>query len=198
MKKWMKCLLVAGSMGLGCAGVSSATTFTIQPKSEGCKVVFVSKAPMESFEGSTTAISGRVDLDPAQIADSIGVEVSVDVRTLDTGIDLRNQHMRENHLHSDKFPQAVFRGATVVGQHPTALEPGKTVTLQVAGEFELHGVKKRIAAPVELTLMPDNQLQISTTFEIWLADFEIPRPKMLFMKLDEKQTVTFRAVAVAG
>lgn len=198
MKQWPRVLLVAGAVGLGGAGVSPAAVFTIQPKSDDTKVVFVSKAPMETVEGSTNVVSGRVDLDCAQVGDSIGVEVSVDLRTLDTGIDLRNQHMRENHLHTDKFPQVVFRGATLVGEHPARLEPDKAVTMQVAGEFELHGVKKRITVPVEFVLTASNRLRISTTFEVWLADYEIPRPKMLFMKLDEKQTITFRAVAVAG
>ncbi len=40
------------------------------------------------------------------------------------------------------------------------------------------------------------ELEVSSEFVVYLADYEIPRPKMLFVKLDEKQTVTFRAVAV--
>jgi polyisoprenoid-binding protein YceI len=197
MKQWLGSLLIAGAVGSGGAGASSAAVFTIQSKSEGTRVVFTSKAPMESFEGSTGAVSGRVDLDHLQLADSIGVEVLVDVETLDTGINLRNQHMRKNHLHTDRFPRAVFRGATLVGGHPARLEPGRPETIQVAGEFELHGVKKRLSVPVEVLLTAEKRLQITTTFEVWLVEYGIPRPKMLFMKLDEKQTVTFRAVAVA-
>ncbi|MBK9304990.1 MAG: YceI family protein [bacterium] len=44
--------------------------------------------------------------------------MDVDLAALDTGIGLRNRHMRENHLETDRFPQAVFRGARI-------LKPGR-------------------------------------------------------------------------
>ncbi len=177
-------------------GAANAATFTITPGSEGTLVVFESKAPMESFTGRTSAISGQITLDPAALADSVSVEVSVDLLKLDTGIDLRNQHMRENHLHTDRFPRAIFRGAKLIGEHPARLESGQAVTLQIAGEFECHGVKKPLTTPVEVKWDAEtNRVHFATTFVVFLADHDIPRPKMLFVKLDEKQTVTFTAVA---
>lgn len=184
------------TLSLAFLGAANAATFTITPGSEGTLVVFESKAPMESFTGRTTAITGQITLDPSALADSVPVEVAVDLLQLDTGIELRNQHMRENHLHTERFPRAVFRGAKLLGEHPARLESGQPVTLQIAGEFECHGVKKPLTTPVEVKWDAEtNRLHFATTFVVFLADYDIPRPKMLFVKLDEKQTVTFTAVA---
>ena len=125
------------------------------------------------------------------------VEVVVDLASLDTGIDMRNQHMRENHLHTDRYPQAIFRGATFVGEHPASLAPGKTAKCKIAGSFSLHGVTRRIEVPIELRLdEKSGGLAVKAQFVVYLADYEIPRPKMLFVKLDEKQAVTFEALAL--
>jgi polyisoprenoid-binding protein YceI len=175
---------------------ASAATYEIEPGADSNKVTFESKAPLESFEGSTRNIEGRIELDPASLGDSITVEISVDLASLDTGIDLRNRHMRENHLHTDQHPKAVFRGVRLNGQHPTSLEPGKPANFTVTGSFSLHGVMRRVDLPVELTLSgTSDALEVRSQFVVFLADYEIPRPKMLFVKLDEKQTVKFRAVA---
>ena len=44
-----------------------------------------------SFEAKTTALAGRLSVDPATTA--LAGELSVELKTLDTGISLRNQHM---------------------------------------------------------------------------------------------------------
>ena len=192
-------LLALGAvLGLIAPGLALGGTYTITPEADGNRVVFESHAPMESFEGSTSHIKGRIELNPDALTDSITVDVTVELATLDTGIGLRNTHMRENHLHTDTFPHAVFRGATLTGTSPRQLGPGEPVLVNLEGSFSLHGVTRRLAVPVELTLREDGSLEARTKFDVYLADYDIPRPKMLFMKLDEKQTVTFHVRAEAS
>lgn len=157
-------------------------------------VVFVSEAPMESFEGRTTRVAGTIVLDPAALGDSLEARLEVDLASLDTGIALRNQHMRENHLETERFPQAVFTGATLVG-FPASLTPGIPAAGKVVGTFDLHGVARRLEAAAELTLGPDGALAVHATFEVHLADHGISRPKFLVLKLDERQRLTVDLVA---
>ena len=49
-----------------------------------------------SFEAKTTTLQGRLSLDPATAA--LAGELLVELKTLDTGISLRNQHMLDNNL----------------------------------------------------------------------------------------------------
>lgn len=161
------------------------------------KVVFVSKAATETFEGKTDKISGRIVLDPASAVDSVAVQLEVDLASLDSGISKRDQHMRANHLQTDKYPKATFVGATVLEPKGATLEPGKPLSFECEGDFTLHGVTKRLRAKVEVTLRDERTLVFKTSFKVPLADYKIDRPKFLFMKLGEVQDVNVEGVAVA-
>ena len=182
------------------AAPSYGARFVIKEGAKGNTVRFESKAPLESFEGTTDKVSGYVSLDPVRIGDSVTVYVEVDLASLDTGIEKRNRHMRENHLETEEYPTAVFRGATVLDPSATSLARGETVTFDVEGDFELHGVKRRLRTRVDVTRIETDGMEtllIASDFNIKLSDYAIERPKFLFMKLSEDQGVKFRVTAVA-
>jgi len=56
-----------------------------------------------SFEAKTTALSGSVTASGSG-SGTLDGSFAVDLRTLDTGIGLRNEHPRENYLEVDKGP----------------------------------------------------------------------------------------------
>jgi hypothetical protein len=63
-----------------------------------------------AFAATTTALSGTLTLEGAKPARLVG-DVSMDLTTIDTGIALRNQHLKENYLEvakGDGFNKAVL------------------------------------------------------------------------------------------
>jgi polyisoprenoid-binding protein YceI len=192
-------LLVIGILVAG-ARAACAGEFVIRPGGEN-KVVFVSKAMMESIEGRTKQMEGRLVLDPANLGDTVSVHLEVDLASLDTGIGRRNKHMRENHLETAKYPRAVFDGISVHGPAGARLEPGKTATIDVEGTFTLHGVSRRLRIYAEATYEPKaggGRIAFHATFPVALADYGISRPEFLFLKLSETQQVRVDGVAVAA
>lgn len=192
-------LLVVGILMAG-ARATCAGEFVVRPGGEN-KVVFHSKATIESFEGKTKQIEGRLVLDPANLGDTVSVHLEVDLASLDTGIGKRNKHMRENHLETAKYPKAVFDGVSVHGPAGVALEPGKTTALDLEGTFTLHGVSRRLRIRAEVTYDPKadgGRIAFHTTFPVALADYAISRPEFLFLKLSETQEVRVDGVAVAA
>ncbi len=192
-------LLVIGLLAMG-AGVACAADYVVRPGGEN-KVVFASRASIEGFEGKTSQLSGHLVVDPAGFGDTLTAHFEVDLASLDTGIAKRNQHMRENHLETAKYPKAVFDGAAVRGPAGARLEPGKPTTFDVEGTFSLHGVSRRIRIDVEATYTPGaggGQIAFQTTFPVALADYAISRPQFLFLKLAETQSVRVSGVAVAA
>jgi polyisoprenoid-binding protein YceI len=171
----------------------AAASFAIAA-GEPNRVVFESKAPTETFTGKTRGISGTVNLDPAALGATMEVRVEVDMASFDTGIGLRNKHMTENHLHTDKYPKAVFTGGTLSDLSATALAEGQPVTGKITGHLELHGVTKPLVADITLARVTDG-VHVVAKFPVTLADFAIPRPQMLVMKLGETQKVTVDVVA---
>jgi len=160
------------------------------------RIEFESKAPTETFSGKTNRASGSVTLNPAALADPIEVRVEVEMASFKTGSGIRDRHMREEHLHTDRFPAAVFTAASLTGLSSPTLAPGQEVTAVAHGEMELHGVKKPLDAPVVLS-MQEGALHVVARFPITLADYGIPRPQFLIMKLGETQKVTVDVLARA-
>lgn len=180
----MACMLV-----MALAVSVRAETFVIHAGEKNNEVVFESKAPMESFKGRTNQISGSIETDLAQLADSLRFRIEVDLASLDTGIGLRNQHMRDNHLETDTFPTAVFAGGNVESTTSPALTPGTSATVRLAGELSLHGVTRPVEIDVNLTLVESGALNVSSDFVINLSAHDIKRPKFLVLKLADEQKI---------
>lgn len=184
-------------------GVANASVFHVRPGGDS-KVVFISKAPMEKVQGKTSRMEGTIDVDPARLADSATVHFEVDLASLDTGIAKRNQHMRENHLETAKYPKAVFDGVVLHDAGGASLIAGKPTTLDVEGTFALHGVTRRIRIHVEVILKhldgksgQSAAIAFKATFPVSLADYAISRPEFLFLKLADTQEVRVSGTAVA-
>lgn len=168
-----------------------AERFDISPGAGDTHVVFESKAPMETFHGRTDGVRGTIDLEAGGDG-AITLHVVVDMASLDTGIALRNRHMCENHLHTAEHPEATFEGAKVVEGDASALagEGDHEVTLE--GDFTLHGVTRTIRVPATISRTMGEggpRIRLTSEFDVALADHEIPRPRMLMLKLNEVQKV---------
>jgi len=168
-----------------------AERFDISPEAGDSHVVFESKAPMETFEGRTNRVSGSID--PAADAEGvIALRVAVDMASLDTGISLRDRHMRENHLHTDEHPEATFDGATVIEGDAAALSGDGDHDVTLEGDFTLHGVTRTIQVPVRISRTSvdgEPRIHLTCEFQVTLPDYEIPRPRMLMLKLNETQKI---------
>lgn len=187
-------IISAALFSLLAVGVHAAE-FVVKPGKPN-EVVFTSKAASESFQGKTDQMSGGIALDPAQPGDSVAVHIEVDLKSLSTGIGKRDQHMRDNHLETGKYPKAIFDGVTVKGGGGP-LVAGTPSKLDVEGNFTLHGVTRRLRTTVEVLLKDEHTLQFKAAFQVPLADYKIDRPKFLFLKLGEVQELTVTGVATA-
>ena len=146
-------------------------------------------------------MEGLIRIDPTALGDSATVRFEVDLASLDTGIKMRNAHMREHHLETAKHPKAIFDGAALPGRIVGALAFGRPESLTVEGAFTLHGATRMIRLVVEVTYRPTPapaRIEFRTAFPIALADYAIDRPQFLFLKLADVQTVRVSGVATAA
>ncbi len=187
MRKLTLAILLALGLTFG-SGVALAERYEIVAGS-GTEIVFQSRAPMEKFEGKTGQVQGWLDADLSALDQAVELEVQVDLASFDTGKGKRNRHMRENHLETGKYPHAIFRGGQVSGQSALALAVGGTVSLQLTGTLDLHGVTREMTCEVTLNRPTASDLQVEAKFEVLLPDHQIKRPKFLVMKLAEDQQV---------
>lgn len=185
-------------VGLGFAlalspAAALANRYAIQPGA-GSDVEFASRAPMEKFTGRTDQVSGWLDADLDDLSAPFTLEVAVDLASFDTGKSKRNQHMRENHLETDSFPTAVFKGGTLADNAVTSVPVGGAAVLTLAGTLDLHGVVRPMDCEVTVERPEAGLLQVTARFAVLLSDHAIERPSFLVMKLAEDQQVTARLV----
>lgn len=149
-----------------------------------------------SFEAKTTDVSGELSADPAQPGRLEGT-ITVDLKTLETGIGLRNQHLRENYLEVDKgsgFDKATLSEIHVDVPDPAAHQGKAPFT----GQFELHGQKKELKGEALVKRQGDTAL-VEATFPLSISDYQIKKPTYLGVgvKNDIRVKVTFTLGAVA-
>jgi polyisoprenoid-binding protein YceI len=174
-------------------------TMKVDAGDAGNKVSFTSDAPVELIHGNTSKITGNITYDDSLKFDPkhpFKVNFDVDLASIDTGIPLRNEHMRDNFLETAKFPKASFKVSQLMGKAMPPLKPGQKVTLTSLGSFSLHGKTMTKKIPVTVTIRGD-KLRIQSTFPVRLSDFDIKRPEVVFQKLAETVFVTVDVMAEA-
>lgn len=146
-------------------------------------VRFVSRAAIEEFEGVTDRIDGFVllateRLEPGLDGDGTELYFEVDLASLDTGIKLRNRHMRDNYLEVRKYPYATLEGRLGSVQ----AMGGGSFRVALVGTFTIHGVSRRTSVPCE-AVEAGAGYRVRCTWELLLSDYDIEIPKIMFMKL---------------
>jgi polyisoprenoid-binding protein YceI len=149
-------------------------------------VRFISRASIEEFEGVTDRIDGFVLLDGPTLTGETGGDdtelyLEVDLASLDTGIGLRNRHMRDNYLEVAEYPYASYSGV-IVRSDPIA-EGGHRVTSR--GSFTVHGVSRDMEIPCDVTSAGDIY-RVACTFQVLLSDHDIDIPRIMFLKLADE------------
>jgi polyisoprenoid-binding protein YceI len=95
---------------------------------------------ISTVHGSFRGLSGVIKFDPADVAKS-GVEASIDVNTVDTGVAPRDGDLKSpKFFDTAKFPTMTFKSTSVhkAGDH-----------YDVTGDLTLHGVTKQVVLKLE-------------------------------------------------
>ena len=143
-----------------------------------------------SFDAVTSSLSGALRPSASDAAAFSG-ELRVDLATLDTGIELRNRHLRGDYLEVERGPdfrQAVLSG--IVLDDPPPAGGGRRDT-RFSGSLVLHGVRRAIEGEAELRRR-GGRVQVEAVFPLSLEAFGIPPPRYLGIGVRDAVEVTVR------
>lgn len=200
-------IIIIAAIILPVIAYGQAKEFFINGQDKRDLVTFTSHAPLETIEGKTSKVMGFLEVDPADIG-SAKAKIAVDLASIKTGIDMRDKHMRENHLETEKYPQAIFELTDVkTGSHYNIAD-GQPIDITLFGNFTVHGVTKPVEIKATVQYYGDDQsspmkipgevIHIKAGFDVLLPDYEIKRPQFLVLKLDEKQEIMVDIWAATG
>lgn len=178
-------LAVGGAPGAGAAESWSVAAGNVEVR---CRMTVGG-----SFNIVTTALSGALQLSDPAGADYAG-ELRVDLTTLDSGLDLRNSHLRDTYLEVERGPE--FQSTVLsdlVLDDPLPAGAGRHET-RFSATLALHGVQRPVEGEADLRRR-DGQVAVEATFAISLEAFDIPPPRYLGVGVRDtvEVTVTFDA-----
>ena len=191
-------LLALGSMSMP---LVQAKTFTVGGPNPAAQIFSVeSQSDFEDFIGTTNQVTGKLTYDPKTKTGT--ANVSVKVGAIDTGIPLRNDHMKSaGWLDAEKFPEATFS--------VTDTKALGSDRYKVSGKLTLKGVTKSIAGEATIKYFPESAttkgarfkgdvLQVKGTVKIKLSDYNVVIPAGAKGKVGETVTLKLSVFATTG
>jgi len=152
------------------AGANSAVLATESYKFDqaGSNIAFAVHQFLGTTNGKFSKFGGKIDLERERPENS-SVTVRIDVRSIDTGIQKRDNHLRSPEFFNvDKFPEIIFKSRSVKQTGPQSAD--------ITGEFTMHGVTKPIILHAKL-ITPMNETKRTlwsvTTEPIKRRDFNL-------------------------
>lgn len=148
--------------------------------------VLVPLKPGGAFAATTSSLGGTLILEGAKPAHLAG-DVSLDLTTLDTGIALRNQHLKENYLEVAKgegFNKAVLSELQLTDVSGETFDG----TTGFTGTMLLHGVKRPVTGTVEIHSEGTNR-RVRAEFPLNLTDYAVTPPEYLGVGVGTKLLV---------
>src|SRR5262245_26659090 len=111
--------------------------------------------------GRTPDVSGSMEVDGSSIT---GVSVTVDMTTLVSDDDRRDNQLRMRGLETDAFPTATFELTESIDVG-TAPAEGETLSAEATGDLTLHGVTKQVTVPIQAR-WSGNQIEVVASFDV--------------------------------
>lgn len=107
----------------------------LRPVDTGSKITFVVKNFGININGELKGLTGKIKWDETNPAASV-FNVSIDVKTINTGIEMRDSHLKEEeYFHVAKYPAINFTSTAVTSTDITGNLTIKGVTKQVNFPF---------------------------------------------------------------
>jgi polyisoprenoid-binding protein YceI len=156
------------------AGASGTTEFIAIGHPSALKVIGKGSGPDGKLDIAQTSVSGTV---------------TVDLKSLNTGIDTRDKHMKEKYLEVEKFPTASLTVTSLT--LPKALDPqaNTVVAVPFQGTLKLHGVEKPVSGTFDLS-GPSATPKIAVQFTLTLSDYGITIPSFAGITIADQVSVT--------
>jgi polyisoprenoid-binding protein YceI len=178
MENDMKFLILL-HFALPALALASVTKLT--PHGGSVEALAVGKPSFIKIRGKGEPAKGELKVDGKKASGVFEFQVG----TLDTGIDLRNEHMREKYLQVKEHPTAKLEIKDLVLNEDFNPARPKISEQAFEGELTLHGVTK----PVRGKFTVGEKRDVAADFKIKLSDFNVEIPKYLGVTVADEVNV---------
>ena len=172
------------------------TTYHFGTGLKHTNITFVSDTSVETIHGITHTVSGKADLDFEKGEGT--AELVIPVKSLDTGIPMRNEHLQsEKWMDAAKHPDITFQAKSL--KRVKADEKTKRETWSWEADLTIHGVTKALKGEATVQRVPEELgkahgagqwVKVKAAFEVTLADFDVKVPENAVTKVSPTWAIT--------
>jgi len=161
------------------AGMAAVVEF--DPSASSAEFLAVGRPSMMKIRGKDGKVQGKLDL--AQ-KDNLG-ELTIDLDGFDTGIAMRNQHMKEKYLQTNDPSKKHAKLVVTKFEVPAdLLKNGGKADLPFAGKLNFHGEQRDVSG-ILVTEVKGDKLTGTTKLQLNLSDYKVEIPSYLGIKVAE-------------
>jgi len=132
--------------------------------------------------------------DPSDLGKT-GFDVKINVDKFNSDNSRRDSHMMEV-LEGLIFPSITWKVTSLDGA-TGPIKPGQ-FKAYASGPLTIHGVSKTLDIPVVLDIAENGNVTVSSSFSISLEEFEIERPTLVFVPIEDNLPIKVSVVFPGG
>jgi polyisoprenoid-binding protein YceI len=188
-------LVLAAFSILTIHGLAQASTLNLKAETPAPQVEFqaVGRPSALKIRGRGDKLTASLSLEQSKLKGAVEFELG----SLDTGMGLRDRHMKEKYLAIEEFPKSRFEVTTLELPATLTGTGDGEAELKVPGTLTLHGVTQPVEAQTKITKI-GSQLSVSAQFAIKLPVYGIDIPKFAGITVAEDVTLKVDFALVQG
>lgn len=154
-------------LSLGLSGFANASTkFVTVDDNSHLEFLAIGRPAMIRIKGESKGPHGNIEINGGKVAGKFTLKLD----DLSTGIEMRDHHMKEKYLETQKTPLAELSVENLVLSNMD-----KATDIPFEGTLQLHNFSKKISGTVSLESQGANK-QVVANFKMRLSDFSIAIP----------------------
>lgn len=138
-------------------------------------ISFFSETSMENIEAHNKTVTAVMDVASKRIQFAVTMKSFVFEKAL------MQEHFNENYVESDDFPKATFSGM-IPDLDNVNFDKDGVYNVTVEGELTIHGVTKKIKAPVKFVVL-NGKLKGEAQMQLNPEDYDIAIPAVVREKI---------------
>ncbi len=156
-------------------------------------LIFQNK-PNNDAVGTTHSVQGSFKIRTSVSPLVAAMNITVDLRTLQSDQSRRDHYIQQNTLQTDTYPSATFVSVSTQSL-PASYSDGQTVHFQLVGNLTLHGTTNKEVFDVQAKVV-GTTITGTATSTIYMTDFGIQPPNLANIAIAQNKvliTLTFTA-----
>ncbi|HXZ04998.1 MAG TPA: YceI family protein [Ktedonobacteraceae bacterium] len=149
-------------------------------------LIFQNK-PNNDAIGTTHSVTGSFKIKTGNSPLVSSMNITVDLRTLQSDAQRRDDYIQQHSLETDTYPNATFVSVSTKGL-PSSYTDGQTVHFQITGNLTMHGKTNKEVFDVQGKVV-GNTITGTATSTIYMTDFGIEPPNLANIAIAQNKVV---------